>query len=107
MSPEASLVIDNYAWLDLRAPAAAPTFELANYYWKVGADPEISEGAFENDWHSADYIMVTPQVIGDRGDPSLVLVDQILSHSTPIRSFDGWPISHQPSQQAAADRGTI
>ena len=93
VSPEANLVIDNYAWLDLRAPAEGPAYELANYYWKVGADPEISEGAFENDWRSADYIMITPQVIGDRDDPSLVLVNQILNHATSIRSFDGWPVS--------------
>ena len=33
-----------------------------------------ARGVFENDWHSADYIMVTPQMTNDRYDPSLVLV---------------------------------
>jgi hypothetical protein len=61
----------------------------------VGTDPEITEGVFENDWRNADYILATPGVLGDAGDPRMKLAQEMVTHSSVVAHFDtgGWPTS--------------
>lgn len=95
VSPESLLVVDDYAWLDLHDTPGNPSYPLAHYYWKVGTDPEIAEGVFEDDWRTADYILATPGVLGDAGDSRMTLVNQMVTHSSVVAHFDtgGWPVS--------------
>jgi hypothetical protein len=95
VSPESLLVVDDYAWLDLHDTPGQTSYPLAHYYWKVGTDPEISDGVFENDWRNADYILATPGVLGDAGDSRMTLVKEMVTHSSVVAHFDtgGWPVS--------------
>ena len=55
------IVADDSFWPDLREPKpGAPAFPNIHSHWKVGSDPEVGEGIFHNDWHSVDYLIMTP-----------------------------------------------
>jgi 4-amino-4-deoxy-L-arabinose transferase-like glycosyltransferase len=55
------IVADDSFWPDLREPKpGAPAFPNVHSHWKVASDPEVREGIFHNDWHSVDYLIVTP-----------------------------------------------
>ncbi len=94
LPPSSTVVIDMFAWPDLREPtAAAPRFSRADYYWKVEEDPAIRDGVLANDWHNVDYVMATPDLYGDAAQ--LPFINTILGHADVIRNLDrgGWPVT--------------
>jgi 4-amino-4-deoxy-L-arabinose transferase-like glycosyltransferase len=96
LSPETSIVTDNYLWSDLHAgPGSHGGYQLAHYYWKVEKDPEIREGVFENNWQNVDYLLVSEQLVTDTNSQGFTLVGAALRNSTPIVRFDtgGWVLT--------------
>jgi len=95
IDPQAAIIIDNYAWTDLHEGAAdRPRYERAHWYWKVQQDDTIRQGVFKNDWHYADYVVTTPQLLNDASVNGLALVTDVVKHSTPVAVFNtgGWPL---------------
>jgi hypothetical protein len=89
------LVIDNYMWNDLHAPASgAPAFPNAHYYWKVGDDPEVRRTVFHDNWRNVDYVITTPQLVSDTEHQDFAVVTPALEHSVLVKSFNsgGWEI---------------
>lgn len=89
------MVIDMSMWQDLRHPSGgAPSFSRAHYYWKVGQDPRIRRGVFQDSWHNVDYVIASPQLIEDTRNNGFAVVTGALAHSVSVRLFDtgGWPI---------------
>ncbi|MGH2458836.1 MAG: hypothetical protein ACRDIY_08210, partial [Chloroflexota bacterium] len=89
------IVIDDYMWTDLHDPAnGSQGFPNAHWHWKVDLDPAIQIGVFHDDWRTIDYVVTTPQLLGDMRTGNLKLVTAAVQHSKPIAHFDtgGWPI---------------
>jgi hypothetical protein len=84
------LIIDEYMWTDLYDSG----FTSAHYYWKVEEDPAIRGKIFHDDWRNVDYVITTPQLLGDAQNNNMTLVEDALEHSTLLIHFDsgGWPI---------------
>ncbi len=96
ISPNSTIIIDDYMWTDLRDTGKPPlSYKNIYWYWKIDLDPAISVGVFHSNWRYADYIIVTPQMLHDVKESHLKLMNEILSHSTVIKFFssqDGWPL---------------
>jgi hypothetical protein len=95
LPPTATVMLDDAVWTDLRdGPAGEPTFEHAHWYWKIGLDPAIRDGVFENDWRTIDYVMVSGQLRNDVVHPGMELPRAALERSTQLVTFNtgGWPI---------------
>jgi endo-1,4-beta-D-glucanase Y len=91
-----SLVIDNYAYVDLRdSDSVATPFKNSQWYWKVALDPAIRDSLLKNDWQNIDYVMETPQM---KNDVNFLGSDTILhdtfNHSKLSKYFwsDGWGV---------------
>ncbi len=93
LPPDSTMVIDMFAWPDLHEPTVpAPSFPRAEYYWKVEEDPAIRSAILKDDWRNVDYVMATPDMVGDASQ--LPFVQTILDHADVIRRIDqgGWPV---------------
>jgi hypothetical protein len=102
IKPSSNMIIDQYMWPDLHdIPNSTAVYQHADYYWKVEQDPEIREGVFRNDWHTVDYIVTTPQLLSDMQRENMILVADVLAHSTPIAHFDtgGWVVEVRQVQK--------
>lgn len=100
LSPETSIVTDNFLWADLHAgPGSHGGYQLAHYYWPVEKDPEIRDGVFEDRWQNVDYLVVSQQLKEDLTSPTnaggFPLVAAALRNSSPIVRFDtgGWVLT--------------
>ncbi len=50
-------------WTDLHDDGyEGPAFPNVHSHWKVGADPAIEGGVFNNDWHTVDYVIMLPGI---------------------------------------------
>ena len=92
--PQSTIIGDDAFWPDLRDPAPGqPAFPNMHSHWKVGQDPEIGEGVFHNDWHTVDYLIMTPG-----------LENNFVGVAYPV-ALNAWRHAH-PSQRWDAD-GTV
>ncbi len=91
ISDDSIILIDNYAYLDLRNKIEGSVYLQKNayYYWKADKDPEIKMNILKNDWKSIDYILSTPQLYFDAYNSGLELVQQAFENSEVIKSFSG------------------
>ncbi len=93
-STDEIIIIDNYAYLDLREdPEHA--YNNADWYWKVDADKDIFEKKLHNNPDNIDYIAATPQMEFDVKTNGLAMVGKVLGTSRPVTQFynDGWGVT--------------
>jgi endo-1,4-beta-D-glucanase Y len=59
------IVIDNYAFIDLREERfpGDRVFNHADWFWKIQADPEIRDQKYFNDWRNIDYIALSHEML--------------------------------------------
>lgn len=76
------LVIDSYAYVDLRG------FKDAHPFWKVDLDPDVRDDILGNDWRGIDYVALTPVMNSAVADGRLPLVAKALEHSDVIQRFE-------------------
>lgn len=88
--PESSIiVIDNYAFLDLRSPPQGlPRYSNAHYYWKVDQDPEVRDELLKNDWRNVDYIIYNRAVEKTINEENMQFIKDIYNNSTLVKHFD-------------------
>ncbi|MDQ3099586.1 MAG: glycosyl hydrolase family 8 [bacterium] len=93
-SPEENIIIDNYAYLDLRRDPEK-MFNNADWYWKVDTDKDVFEKKLASDPDNIDYIAATPQMEFDIKQSGLAIVGKILAESRPVTQFyqDGWGVT--------------
>ncbi len=102
------IIIDPYMWTDLHdIPNKQDGYKFAHSYWQVALDPSIRDGLFHDDWRNIDYVVDTPGFLFDTHTNHLQLVEEALTHSTPIASFDtiGWPIEIRQVNTGKAQSG--
>ncbi|HYE74879.1 MAG TPA: hypothetical protein VEF04_16180, partial [Blastocatellia bacterium] len=93
LAPDDTIIIDAYAYVDLHDPAASPhVFENAEIFWKVQDDPIIRYGQFNNDWRTADYVMLTHEMSRQLLYNTQPLLKEILEHVEPIAIFTNSPV---------------
>jgi len=82
------IVADDSFWPDLREPKlGAPAFPNVHSHWKVGSDPEVREGIFHNDWHSVDYLIMTPGLAKTFADANNQVALAALQHAHVIQRW--------------------
>jgi 4-amino-4-deoxy-L-arabinose transferase-like glycosyltransferase len=93
-APAETVLIDNYAYVDLNARTGSQNFE---YYWKADTDPEIKMALLKEDHNNVDMMLVTPQLqydvsVSPEGFP---LVKAVMDNSVLVESFerDGYKVS--------------
>lgn len=64
LEPDSNISIDFYSYLDLSESRfeGDPTFDNAEWFWKVELDPDIRDKKFSTDPEKLDYVMVTAEV---------------------------------------------
>jgi 4-amino-4-deoxy-L-arabinose transferase-like glycosyltransferase len=91
VTPNSRMVIDQYMWSSLHTQE--PRFPDAQYYWKVGEDPEVQREGFGDDWRKVDYVVTTPQLVSDTRAQGFPIVLPALEHSVLVAAFNtGWPV---------------
>jgi hypothetical protein len=89
--PNSRMVIDEYMWSSLHTQE--PKFIDAQYYWKVGEDPQVQRQGFADDWRKVDYVVTTPQLVSDTRAQGFPIVLPALEHSAVVAAFNtGWPV---------------
>jgi hypothetical protein len=92
---DSRMVIDNYMWNALHYPPhGEPRFANADYYWKVGEDPQVQSQHFNRDWHNVNYVISTPQLVSDARAQGFPIVVPALEHSVLLAAFNtgGWRV---------------
>jgi endoglucanase len=88
--------MDSYAWVEVRDQGATGgrPFWNAHYYWPAVSDPSIVDGVLHGDWHSIDYLAVTPSIEADLGARDLALLPEALQNADEVRTFfsDYWKV---------------
>lgn len=87
---DAIIITDAYAFVALREAGFLNT----HHYWKVDTDPDVKFPLLRDDHCEIDYIITTPQVIGDIDLYQLDLVRRALVNSRVLQTYDnnGWTI---------------
>jgi hypothetical protein len=82
------IVADDSFWPDLREPKlGAPAFPNIHSHWKIGSDPEVREGIFHNDWHSVDYLIMTPGLAKTFAEANNQVALEALQHAHLIQRW--------------------
>ncbi len=64
--PEDShIVIDNYAFVDLKQPRfpGDKVFPNADWFWKLDYDPAVRDKKYDGDWHKIEYIILSHEMV--------------------------------------------
>lgn len=100
--PATNVLIDNYAYVDLNAPAESQAN--FDYYWKAETDPEVKMALLNDDYKNVNMMLVTPQVRYDiRVSPrDFPLVKSMMENSVLAKSFeeDGYKVSIMRNPEA-------
>ena len=83
------IVIDNFAYIDLRLAQNANDrkFINAEWFWKVETDPEIKEEKLKNDWQNIDYILLSGEMARKLRAGEFPFLKQAFDHSVLIKDF--------------------
>ncbi len=103
-----SIIIDPYMWTDLHdLPNEQGGYKFAHSYWQAALDPAIRDDVFHDDWRNIDYVVDTPGFLFDTHTNHLQLVEEALTHSTQMASFDTneWPIEIRQVNKGKAQSG--
>ncbi len=87
---DAFIITDAYAFVALRENG----YPNAHHYWKVDTDPDVKFTLLRDDHCEIDYIITTPQVIGDIDLYQLDLVRRALVNSRVLQTYEnnGWTV---------------
>lgn len=101
---DAFLVIDTYAFVDLRE------FDDAHPFWKVDLDPDVRDDILRNDWRRIDYVALTPVMSSAVGDGRLPLLAEALAHANLLQRFESrgewveiWRVDDTPVRNVARE----
>ena len=83
------IVIDNYAFLDLREDVSenSSVFSGVHYYWKADMDPEVREGVLGGDLRDVDYLLSSNQLVLDIYREDLDIVRAAYENSQIIQHY--------------------
>lgn len=92
-APRSSTVVANhYFYLDLRstggmgATTGAP-FENVQMYWNVATDKAVLDGVLHDNWNNIDYVMEDSDMLVDRQNYDMTIINQAIAHSTVAAQF--------------------
>ncbi|HUV72117.1 MAG TPA: glycosyl hydrolase family 8 [Clostridia bacterium] len=65
LAPESHIIIDNYAFIDLRESRfpGDKAFPNADWFWKLDYDPAIREQKYQQNWYKIEYIVLSHEMI--------------------------------------------
>jgi len=97
VSEDSTILIDNYAFLDLRAPSnpSNKTYPNAEWYWKADKDPEVREKKLNNNPANVELVALTQQMQKDAIDGAVPFTGKIIKNSRPTNAtFEsaGWGV---------------
>lgn len=83
---ESFIVIDHYAFVDLRDKryAGDKEFKNADYFWKLDFDPEIKNVKYDNNWRKIEYIALSHEMLKQMKLRNQQFVKSAFINSYPI-----------------------
>jgi hypothetical protein len=79
------MVVDGVLWLDAVGSGLRPGTG-AIWHYKVDQDPAIAR-TLPHGWRDIDYVVSTPALRGERDNPQMPTIADLLRHSTPVATF--------------------
>ncbi|WP_308218397.1 ArnT family glycosyltransferase [Streptomyces hygroscopicus] len=79
------VVVDGVLWLDAVGSGLRPGTG-AIWHYKVDQDPAIAE-TMPHGWRDIDYVVSTPALRGERHNPQMPTIADLLRHATPVATF--------------------
>ncbi|MET7902472.1 phospholipid carrier-dependent glycosyltransferase [Streptomyces sp. NPDC005355] len=79
------MVVDGVLWLDAVDSGLRPGTG-AIWHYKVDQDPAIAK-TLPHGWRDIDYVVSTPALRGERDNPQMPTIADLLRHSTPVATF--------------------
>jgi len=100
--PTDSLIITrDDLWTDLHEPGdGGPGFPGAHSHWKVAADPAIRRDVFHDDWHTVDYLVMSPGLEQEFAASNDSVALDALKHAHIVKQWtaDAGPADLHPQQ---------
>jgi endo-1,4-beta-D-glucanase Y/4-amino-4-deoxy-L-arabinose transferase-like glycosyltransferase len=80
------LIIDNYAFIDLREPrfVGDKAFPNADWFWKLDYDPAIRDQKYNRDWRKIEYIVLSHEMVRQIRLGTQKTLKNALENSHPI-----------------------
>ena len=92
VAPQSLIITRDDFWTDLRAPGlGGPALPNVHSHWKVALDPAISGGIFHDDWHTVDYLIMTPNLQDDFKSSNDTIALQALAHAHLVKRWQDGP----------------
>ena len=95
IEPEDTILIDNYAFVDLNQNLSDITKTNVHYYWKADTDPLIKGEVLKDDWNSVDYLLFTPALTRSIYQDQLSIVQEAYEKSFVVKRFDYYNILNE------------
>lgn len=90
-----TILIDNYAFMDLNADIDDITKTNIHYYWKADTDPLIKGYLLKDDWNSVDYLLFTPALTRSIYQDDLPIVRNAFEKSFVVKRFNHYDILNE------------
>jgi len=86
---DSNLVVDYYAFIDLRDARSEndKVFQNAHWFWKVQADPEIRDGIYKNDWKNIEYIILSHEMLKQIEEGNMEFIRTALDQSVLVMEW--------------------
>lgn len=93
----ASIAIDNYAFVDLHESRfqSDRIFYNADWFWKIQKDSEIRNDKYGNDWRNIEYIMLSHEMLKQIKENEMPLLKQALDNSSLQQEWTKDSISYR------------
>jgi hypothetical protein len=91
-SRSSTVVANHYFFLDMKATGGmgaitgAP-FENVQMYWNVATDKAVLNGALHDNWNNIDYVLEDSDMLLDRQNFDMTIINQAIAHSTVVAKF--------------------
>lgn len=80
------IVIDNYAFIDLREPKfeGDKVFPNADWFWKLDYDPTIRDQKYGRDWRKIEYIVLSHEMVRQMNFGTQKILKKAFNNSHPV-----------------------
>lgn len=90
------IVIDNYAFIDLRESRfpGDKVFPNADWFWKLDYDPALRDIKYEGNWHKIEYIALSHEMVRQMKHKTQKMLENAFINSHPIIEWKNQSIAY-------------
>ncbi|MGI5826521.1 MAG: glycosyl hydrolase family 8 [Patescibacteria group bacterium] len=101
------VVIDNYAFIDLRESRfpGDKVFPNADWFWKLDYDPALRNIKYEENWHKIEYIALSHEMVRQMKHKTQKMLENAFINSHPIIEWKDQSIAYVDLESRISTNG--